>query len=248
MRPFRLPSTITHEWLKAILQLDPDDDEAEQKIREEIERRMERELSTALGEQMDALIPNGASNAVVAAAPMRVVETGTGVRDAIRRNLQRSADLGVAVAVEQLGAIGFDWTLANADAARWVQQYTFELVSGIHATTQARLQTAVSEWIQNGDPLNVLTQELAPLFGRQRARMIAQTETTRAYAEGNTASYRRSGVVEQVEWRTANDERVCPTCGPLNGKRTTVGGTFEGGYSPPAHPRCRCWIVPVVGK
>ena len=248
--PFALPSTITPEWVgatKATLQLDPDDDEAEQQIREEIERRMERELAAALREQLGELIPDGADNAAVAAAPGRVTETGGRVRDVLRRHLQMSADLGVSVAVDQLGAIGFDWTLANQDAAAWVQQYTFDLVGGIHNTSRARLQLAVNEWIQNGDPLPELVRELTPTFGRQRARMIAQTETTRAYAEANTAAYRRSGVVSKVEWRTARDEAVCPVCGPLHGTQAALGGTF-GGYSPPAHPRCRCWIVPMVGE
>lgn len=252
MRPFALPSTITPEWVKATLQLDPDDDEAEQAIREEIERRMERELTAALREQLGELIPDGADNAAVAAAPSRVTETGGKVRDVLRRHLQMSADLGVSVAVDQLGAIGFDWTLANQDAAAWVQQYTFDLVGGIHATSRARLQIAVNEWIQNGDPLPELVRELTPTFGRQRARMIAQTETTRAYAEANTAAYRRSGVVGKVEWRTARDERVCPVCGPLHGRQTKVGTPFQhperGRISIPAHVSCRCWIVPVVGE
>ena len=39
----------------------------------------------------------------------------------------------------------------------------------------------------------------------------------------------------------------CPICGPLQGQQAALGQQFEGGFdNPPAHPRCRCWVVPVV--
>jgi SPP1 gp7 family putative phage head morphogenesis protein len=162
--------------------------------------------------------------------------------------LQRSADLGVNVAIDQFDRIGFgfDWTLANQRAAEWASQYTGQLIADIDRTTQGRLRTAVSEWISNGDPLSKLRGELAPIFGDKRADLIASTEVTRAYSEANRIAYRESGVVDQIEWRTAADELVCPICGPLGGKRDTLDGDFGGAGMPPAHPRCRCWIVPVV--
>jgi len=53
-----------------------------------------------------------------------------------------------------------------------------------------------------------------------------------------------SEVAEKV-WITARDERVCPECGPMHGKRVPVTARFKmpsGGqlYVPGAHPRCRC--------
>lgn len=57
-------------------------------------------------------------------------------------------------------------------------------------------------------------------------------------------------------WLTADDERVCPICGPLHEQTTDILGPFEalipiqGGFSgarilphPPAHPQCRCVII-----
>lgn len=39
----------------------------------------------------------------------------------------------------------------------------------------------------------------------------------------------------------------CPICAPLNGKRAALDATFDGVVSnPPAHPRCRCFLRPVV--
>ncbi len=250
MPPFTLTTgPLTPEWVTAakamILQLDPDDNEAEQKIRMEIEKQFERELAAALKEQGIAVTAtdlNSASEAIERAA-----EHNPKIRDILRRRLQQSADLGVFVAVDQFSTIGLgiDWTLANQAAAQWVERYTFELVRGIEETTRQRLQTAVTEWVNNGDPLSELTKELTPTFGKRRAKLIAQTETTRAYSEGNVQAYQTSGLVTRSPklqppqdshpgcrcwlvlgesadgqwvyiWKTSNDERVCPVCGPLH--------------------------------
>lgn len=43
-------------------------------------------------------------------------------------------------------------------------------------------------------------------------------------------------------WQTAEDERVCPICGPLNDKPPVIWSRdFPNG--PPAHVNCRCWLV-----
>ena len=47
--------------------------------------------------------------------------------------------------------------------------------------------------------------------------------------------------VEEVEWVTEKDERVCSTCGPMDGKIFPIDDT-------PAkpHPNCRCHLRPVM--
>jgi SPP1 gp7 family putative phage head morphogenesis protein len=153
------------------------------------------------------------------------------------------------VAFETLTQIGlaFDYTLAHTQAARWASQYSYSLVRGINSTTTQRLQVAVEDWFRERTTLPDLVRELAPTFGRQRAKLIAQTETTRAAAEGSIAGYEESRVVQEWEWMTVRDERVCPTCGPLHGTRAPLRGTFPGGATIPAHPGCRCFGRPVIG-
>lgn len=247
------PGIITPDALKALaLQLNPDegpDGDAEQRIRAELERGLERKLLTAFREQLADLLPGDAGDDAIRAAPGRVEATSQPVREVLRAELERSSSLGVTVALDTLERIGlgFDWTLANTDAARWASTYSYELVRGINATTQARLQQAVNDWFQERTTLGDLIQELQPTFGKRRARTIAITETTRAAREGSILGYERSGVVAEVEWVTVRDERVCPVCGGLHGKRAPLRGTFEGGKSqPPAHPSCRCFVRPVV--
>jgi hypothetical protein len=50
----------------------------------------------------------------------------------------------------------------------------------------------------------------------------------------------------QKIWITARDERVCPVCGPLHGKKVRVNEQFktpEGDFwTPGVHPNCRCVV------
>ena len=152
-----------------------------------------------------------------------------------------------AVSGKQQSPLSVDWQLANNAAAQWALEYGYDLVRGITDTTRRRLQTEIQRFVTNGETLPQLTGRLEDVFGPVRAEMVAVTEVTRAYAEGNRASWRESGVIEQREWRTANDELVCPICGPLAGQIAGLDESFpDGSDGPPAHVRCRCWVVPVV--
>ncbi len=150
--------------------------------------------------------------------------------------------------IKQVGGMSVDWALANEAAAQWAEGYSFQLVTGIEGTTKRRLQREIAGFADSGETFQAFSRRLAAsdMFSPQKAQMIAVTEVTRAYAEGNKAAWRESGVVEGVEWNTANDELVCPICGPLDGEQTGLDDDFEGGYNFPAHPRCRCWGTPVT--
>lgn len=256
MRPFPslqfgtclIPEQVTYDWFKMVLQLDPDNDEAEQQIRMELERQMTAEVERALHQHLNALLPPTATDEQVRAAQALVEQTSGPVRDALRRNLERGADLGVSVAFDQFARLGmaFDWTLVHTEAARWASQYSYELIQGMNATTRAQLQIAIDEWFRNADSLGALRRQLEPTFGARRAQTIAQTETTRAAAEGTRRSYEQSGVVQEMEWRGANDERQCVICGPRVGRRAPLNHPMVDGVTIPAHTNCRCWWVAVI--
>ena len=256
MRPFRTGQNIRDAYKKLTrLDLDPNDSEAERKLRNALEKDSQKDIARALRTQFNELIPAGATDAEVISAASRVTQTSGPVRDALRRALQAGADLGVVATIGQFDNIGlaFDWTMAHAEAAEWASRFASDLIPKIDAVTARRVNSAVSEWISNGEPLSKLRDELMNLpgapFGAQRAERIAATETTRAFAEGSRVADKESGVVEIVEWLTQNDELVCPICGPMHGKRGTleqgvVGPDYTG--FPPAHVNCRCDYRAVV--
>lgn len=243
-------------------------------------------IGAVLQRQMRAAVPTGATAESLAGAGERLAAHSQELRDAVYAMMRDACMLGIAVALDmgktRHGAkegIGVDWSLVNADVLRWLDSYTFELVRAIEDNSRTALREAIERWTRNGLPLKDLITELEPIFGPVRAKMIAETEVTRAFAEANLRAWKASGVVSQVTWRTANDERVCPICAPLGGlafgedgatpariedqeQRAAVTGIDEpfrhpGGdgaagrwagkefRSPPAHPRCRCWLAPI---
>lgn len=138
-------------------------------------------------------------------------------------------------------SVAVDWNLVNESAREYANNYSYELVGGLTNTTKTQLQSAVAQWIDSGEPLSDLVSTLSPIFGADRAELIASTETTRAYFAGNSLSWLADGV-EKYQWQTAQDEMVCPICGPRAGNEYALNGNIQ----PPAHPRCRCWGVPVL--
>ena len=259
---------------KMILQLDPDDDESEYQLRFTIEVQEIDRLQKALGAQFDKFQEMLNSGDIDTAEMNRIISTladDTLLYDALQRTLVVAADLGVTVGIRQLDnvGIGFDWTLANADAREWARENAGVLIKDINATTSRSVRNALANWIDNSEDFGELVSEMERIFGYDRAELIASTEATRAYAEGSRLSYYYSGVVETIQWMTANDERVCPICAPLGGlnygaesnARTSVENpsfTHPGGLGPaerhtgknyrlpPSHPRCRCWIAAVI--
>lgn len=79
-----------------------------------------------------------------------------------------------------------------------------------------------------------------------RTLLIARTEIMRASNLGALAVYEQNqDVLSGWEWVATRDERTCPRCGALDGKRYAFGDPV---LAPPSgsHPGCRCTAVPVL--
>ncbi len=91
------------------------------------------------------------------------------------------------------------------------------------------------------------------LIGRYRwwGERLVRTEMMHAYnvqhdeAVEQANDQRPEGDEEYLRrWDAAADVRVCPLCRALDGRVTTIKGTFPGGISsPPRHPCCRCVVL-----
>lgn len=137
----------------------------------------------------------------------------------------------------------------NARAAAWAGDYALDLAKGLNRTTRELAKAKIKNWFAaGGTDMLALEKELAGIIApKWRARMIAQTEVTRAYSEALHEIGKEYGIIKRYQWQTAEDERVCVICLPLHGKQRTKGGLYPGGYDgPPAHPRCRCSEMLVV--
>jgi SPP1 gp7 family putative phage head morphogenesis protein len=128
---------------------------------------------------------------------------------------------------------------------QFARDYKYNLIKGINETTRKQTQKAVTDWIQSGSPLDALETALEPIYGQVRSQMIAQTETTRVFQEGNTDAWQSTGLVEQMRYNTVVDDAVCPICSPLDGQ---VFDLDDAEHSPPLHVNCRCFTTPVVSE
>ncbi len=164
------------------------------------------------------------------------------------------------LATSAAGTIGIEWQLVNQQVLAWAQQYGYGLISDLTATTQAQLQGTISSWIASGAPMPDLISQLTPIFNNPvRAEAIGVTEVTRLYQMANEMAWRQANIdidagIVGGEWRTARDEKTCPTCRPLHGQQRSLQSP---GYMHPetgemllmpAHVRCRCSEVPVLSK
>lgn len=114
---------------------------------------------------------------------------------------------------------------------------------------------------QGFSPLKATEQaaRYAATLNRVRANRIARTELATAFNQAQLGTIKQ-GIEDgdllpdvQKKWVTAEDERVCPICRPLNRTHKDVEGddtTFTSGKfsadAPPIHPSCRCTIVYVL--
>lgn len=86
---------------------------------------------------------------------------------------------------------------------------------------------------------NLLQERFNVSYGRADA--LVRTEIAHIQTEAAKQRYEDYGI-QQVEIWADEDERRCDVCGELHQKKYPIGAAVP----IPAHPRCRCCIVPVV--
>lgn len=116
-------------------------------------------------------------------------------------------------------------------------------IESLTASAKAKVTIALIEGVNAGEGVKVMAKRVSDATGmeRNRAALIARTETMRAHNQVNEDQFKKYGVAE-VEWLAALDERTCDVCGAQHGKRYPTNDHPE----IPAHPNCRCILIPVV--
>jgi hypothetical protein len=194
-------------------------------------------VARLLGEQLDRVIVNPdwpAEDKILAEALWPVI------LDIAKRAARR--ELMIFHKERALRTAGGIWDRI----LEWVMEYTFdEFVPALNENTRQMLSRAIQEYVSNPQSIGDLRDALAPIFGADRAMVIAVTETTRAYAQGGAKAadeLRESGLDIVDIWHTANDDLVCDLC-DHEGEARGEGWTED----PPAHPNCRCRVGHQVG-
>lgn len=116
-------------------------------------------------------------------------------------------------------------------------------IESLTASTKAKVTSALIEGVNAGEGMRVIAKRVSEATGmeRNRAVLIARTETMRAHNQVNEDQFKKYGVAS-VEWLAALDERMCDICGAHHGKKYPISDHPE----IPAHPNCRCILLPVI--
>jgi SPP1 gp7 family putative phage head morphogenesis protein len=170
-------------------------------------------------------------------------------QDDVADALAASRADGFASAGAQVSA-GFDegaLSQANDRAVVWAEDEAASLVTDLTDSTRQMLATTIAAAMDDGATNDEIADVIGDAFGlsEDRADTIARTETAYADVAGNVDAYKESGVVDGIEWVASAGD--CDICDALDGTVTPLGDAFEGGITgPPAHPNCRCDVLPVL--
>ena len=118
--------------------------------------------------------------------------------------------------------------------------------SRIWENTEKLMETLNEEMIDcvvSGRDTKDLTKRLTQRFNvsYSQAESLVRTEIAHIQTQAAQKRYKDAGI-DMVEVWADEDERRCNVCGKLHQKRYRVGEKVP----IPAHPRCRCCIVPIV--
>ena len=154
------------------------------------------------------------------------------------------AQLGVKVRSELVDQI-------NERSIDWAEENAADLVTGIEEATRDMLRMTITSGLQdNLSAEDIATNiEEAYAFSDERAMLIATTEIASANSEGALAGYQEAeaeGISVKKSWLILDD--ACDDC-----QENEAAGAIDldeqfpsGDDAPPAHPNCRCVLVPEV--
>ncbi len=168
------------------------------------------------------------------------------------------ADMLRTGAMDGLAKIGMDpddgaFNVASETAMSYVRNRGLELAKTIPETLKGHVAVAIEKQLAAGTSIADLRdaiREVAPDLTEWQAVRIARTETAMAYCEGNRQAWEQQGVATKA-WSVAGGP--CPICegiGEAYPNDIPIGEAFSTGsgswQAPPAHPNCRCDLLPGV--
>ena len=108
---------------------------------------------------------------------------------------------------------------------------------------QQALNDNLIECVVTGKKTTQLKNMLQEQFGVSYSRADALVRTEMAHIQTQAAKQRYTDYgIQEIEIWVDEDERTCPVCSKLEGLKYPVGAEVP----LPAHPRCRCSVIPVI--
>lgn len=139
--------------------------------------------------------------------------------------------------------VGVNWSGVNEAVLQLAQERCRQYAAETTGASKRQIGVLVSRWIETGGTLDELLTRVDRVYPGHHAKTEAVTQVTSVFSEGQRSSWAASDVVAAYRWDTAEDDLVCPRCGPRNGNEYDID---DAAALPPAHYGCRCDISPVV--
>lgn len=152
------------------------------------------------------------------------------------------------------GDINWDaWKPGNASASLLLKPTgAFQLIldgagitiKGLNKSSINDIGTALADSVSLGYSSKKASKLISSVISDPaRALSIAITEQSRAINLATKERYTDAGL-EEMEWITSDP---CPICIQNGGQKVRIGQAFNSGdEEPPAHPNCRCALLPVI--
>jgi len=152
----------------------------------------------------------------------------------------------------------FKGELTNKEAAQSISKFI-----GLDERRYNALMSYQNALYKDGYPEKVIekmVEDRRKIMIRQRATVIARTESMSASNYGNLAMYKDQvdrGIIDKnkycLAWMITPDDRLCDRCIQMKNQKVDIGSNFKNvglkymsethfTESPPLHPQCRCTI------
>lgn len=107
-----------------------------------------------------------------------------------------------------------------------------------------RVKADVQKAMIQGSSTEKLARQIKKDFGSSayQAKRLINTEVARAVTTAQDEAYKNCGVVSMVLWSATLEDNTCDVCAGYDGQYFAL----DNHPALPAHPGCRCAIVPVV--
>lgn len=180
--------------------------------------------------------------------------------------------LGINLMIEQskwaFEMAGDDETqfVVDREVQLYITHRIIKLAESTNDVTILKIRKTIGDGIAAGESISKLQARIQQVYSNAssiRSELIARTETIASSNAAANEAYRQSPLVIRKEWAANPD--ACEFCAELDGKTVgldedyvtlgqhitgTEGGVLPINYEdigfPPAHPRCRCTILPVA--
>jgi len=140
--------------------------------------------------------------------------------------------------------LGVSFKLPRPEAEEFLRVRGAERVRGISEVTRKQLAKVLADGVREGHSIDTIAKRLRETvrdMSKERARLIAWTETGYAYGAAQEKLAQRVGA-KYKRWLTAGDDRVCDICkANQEAGKIPVNQPFPGGVMfEIQHPRCKC--------